>query len=185
MAGGRVRDAELRAVLVVARHVVDDLQPVVRDVGLERGGGRPGVAAAVGDGLDDAEDGNVVLGGAAAEDEGDGAGACGLPGYGEGDAGGDGLVEAGWRGDVVSSGGFEGSGGEVWWDGVGCVVLVERCIVDGLKSRLTGVNWVPDILARGSLSTCRYQAEGCGEHGCDGETHVRFNQLGFEVVLGY
>jgi len=98
VAVGRVRDAELRAVLVVARAVVDDLQAVVRDVGLEACGGRPGEGAAVGDGFVDAGDGEDVGGGAAEEDEGDGAGGCGLPCYGEGDAGGDDLVEAGWRG---------------------------------------------------------------------------------------
>jgi hypothetical protein len=102
LAVGRVRDAELRAVLVVARAVVDDLQAVVRDVGLEAGGGRPGEGAAVGDGLVDAGDGEDVGGGATEEDEGDGAGGCGLPGYGEGDAGGDDLVETGWEGGWVS-----------------------------------------------------------------------------------
>jgi len=64
-------------------------------------------------------------------------------------------------------------------------VLLERCVVDGLKSRLTGVNWVPNILARRGLCTCRCQAEGYGEHDCDGETHLQVKQMDFEVVLGY
>jgi len=83
--GGRrvswIGDAELRGVLVGAGGVVDELDAVVGGVGLEGGGGRPGVGAAVVGAFDDGVEREDVLGGAAEEDERYGAG-CGWLGGG-------------------------------------------------------------------------------------------------------
>lgn len=66
--------------MIRAGCVVDELDAVVGGVGLEGGGGRPGVGAAVVGVFDDGVEGEDVFGGAAEEDEGYGAGGGGLEG---------------------------------------------------------------------------------------------------------
>ena len=68
--------------MIRAGCVVDELDAVVGGVGLEGGGGRPGVGAAVGGAFDDGVEGEDVFGGAAEVDEGFGAGGGGLEGNG-------------------------------------------------------------------------------------------------------
>jgi hypothetical protein len=88
-----VGDAELRGVLVVAVHVVDELDSVATGAvsALEGGGRSPGVAAGVVDALDDdlVEDG--VGGGALQQEQGDLVGGVGSPRDGERLASRDGL----------------------------------------------------------------------------------------------
>ena len=64
--------------MVCACCVVDELDAVVGYVGVERARGRPGEGSAVGVFFDDWVEGFDVFAGAAEEDEGDGAGGCGL-----------------------------------------------------------------------------------------------------------
>lgn len=78
-------------VLELAGDVVNQLESVARGVGLEGGAGGPDVGAAVGDAGDDVADGDDVGGGAAEEHQGHAVGGGGLPGDGEGLAGGDNL----------------------------------------------------------------------------------------------
>jgi len=82
--------------LVLASCVVDDLETVVRHVGLEVGCDVPDVGAGVGDLLDDGVERQNVLGRAAEEDDSHGALGGWSPGDGIGLAGGDSLIETGF-----------------------------------------------------------------------------------------
>ena len=103
-------------VLVITAAVLDDLEAVVGYIRLEGSGGCPGEGAGVGGALGDAGDGKDVRGGAAEEDEGDGARRSRRPGYGEGGADGDNLIQRGGDGVAhVGAAGFLGAalgGGE-------------------------------------------------------------------------
>ena len=89
---GALGDAELGRVLVLAGHVVDELEAVVGGVGLEARGRSPGECAAVGDASHDGGDGDHVGGRAAEENKRDAVGGGWLPGDLEWLAGGDDLV---------------------------------------------------------------------------------------------
>ena len=90
---GVVLDTELSGVLVVAIDVIDELDsPAVGAVSaLEGGGGSPGVAASVGDTLNDDGVDLAETRLALEEDQGDRVGRVSSPGDGEGLASGDGL----------------------------------------------------------------------------------------------
>jgi hypothetical protein len=82
----------LGGVLVLASHVVDELETVVGYISLEAGRGGPLVRTAVGNAGDDGGQRNNVGGGAAEEDQRHRVGGSWLPGDGEWLAGGDNLV---------------------------------------------------------------------------------------------
>ena len=76
---GALGDAELRAVLEIARAVGDDLDAVTRGLNLEIGGDSPGVGAGVGDVVYDAAMWDDVGGGTFEEEyRNSGVGACWL-----------------------------------------------------------------------------------------------------------
>lgn len=88
-------DTELGGVLVLAGHIVDELDAVAGGAGggLEVGGRSPGQATAVGDTLSDGRTELDNVGGRALEEQHrDGVGGAWLPGDGEWLAGGDNLV---------------------------------------------------------------------------------------------
>lgn len=100
-----VLDAELGGVLVLAGALDDEHQTVVSGVRLQVRAGGPVEVAGVVNGLGQSVDGLDVGGGAAEEDQGDGALGGGIPLNGVGLAGGHQVVEAG-LGDGVTRGGL-------------------------------------------------------------------------------
>jgi hypothetical protein len=66
--------------LELAVHIIDDLETVVGDIGLELGGRSPGEGSGVGDALDDGVERLDVGGRATEEDQGDGVGCRWVPG---------------------------------------------------------------------------------------------------------
>jgi len=102
------RDGEPTLVLSVRVH--NQLDPIVRDIGLKIRSRRPHVVARVRDLFDNGVQRDDVLGGPAEEEQCDGAGGRGRPCDDEGRAHGDLLVEA-WCGDgVAGRGGAYGGG---------------------------------------------------------------------------
>lgn len=71
--GRVVRDSELGRVLVVAGGFVNQLDGVACEGSVEAGGRSPDVGSRVGDASDDGSDRHNIGGGAAEEDQGDGA----------------------------------------------------------------------------------------------------------------
>lgn len=100
-----VLDAELGRVLVLARALDDNHETVVGGVRLQLGAGGPVEVAGVVNGFGQGVDGLDVGGGAAEEDQGDGALGIRIPLDGVGLAGGNQVVETG-LGDGIARGGL-------------------------------------------------------------------------------
>ena len=96
-----IDDPELRAELVIARGVHNDLDPVMAHIVLQRRRRRPAVATGIRDAVDDAEEIYRVGGWATQEHKGDGASGgvlpCDVVGHADGDFGG-----GSWSGDRVA-----------------------------------------------------------------------------------
>lgn len=154
-------DAELRGPLVLAGHVVDQLQTVA--LGTIRGGevsrGGPAEETAVGETF---SEGGAVLddvgGGALDEEDGDGVGRGGRPLDVEGLASRD---ELGW---VLASGGCF-----VWFHSA-CSAMLEFCAVCAREKTYLVQIRTADGVARGLANRrVHLRSRKAGEKGCDGD----------------